>query len=268
VLLWVNCFHRIEPPELVYQIGDECTVRWLRDPSGVPAAVAAVRPQILSFDFDNPNAFGLERLRATKMDFPAIPILMLTEDHSEALAVWALRARVWDYLVKPVPDTTIQARVQALCAGIDPPGRRSPRRPIQIAAPEWVSAPAEGAPRPHYRAILRAKAYVEEHLGDDLDVMALARYCSMSYFHFSRTFKRVYGKTFTEFLHELRVQRAAELLRIPAMSVTRACYDAGFHSLPHFGRIFRRYMSVSPSEYQKSIEEAPLRSRSAGIPGA
>ena len=40
--------------------------------------------------------------------------VMITEEHSESLAVWALRARVWDYLVKPVDLSYLLSRVDVL----------------------------------------------------------------------------------------------------------------------------------------------------------
>ena len=50
--------------------------------------------------------------RASRDDHPALPILMLTDTHSEELAVWAMRTRVWNYLVKPVPLRELKSNLE------------------------------------------------------------------------------------------------------------------------------------------------------------
>ncbi|QVM87874.1 response regulator [Pseudomonas lalucatii] len=71
-------------------------------------------PLLACFEYDYPNLSGLKALRATKQAYPSLPILMLTLQHSEALAVWAFRTRVWDYLVKPVSEQELWRRIRQL----------------------------------------------------------------------------------------------------------------------------------------------------------
>lgn len=65
-------------------------------------------PVIACFEYDFPDIASLSVLSDIKEYFASVPIVMFTEQHSEALAVWALRARVWNYFVKPVtPDAVL-----------------------------------------------------------------------------------------------------------------------------------------------------------------
>lgn len=50
-------------------------------------------------------------MQRVKSEHPGLPMLMLTEYHSEAVAIWALRARVWDYIVKPVSVEEFSSRI-------------------------------------------------------------------------------------------------------------------------------------------------------------
>jgi AraC-like DNA-binding protein len=113
----------------------------------------------------------------------------------------------------------------------------------------------DDAPRPLFRARqlswyasridavrekLRAE-YEQPHLLKDL-----AREAGMSPFHFSRVFRELAGTPPHRYLREVRLARAAEMLRQGA-SVTRACFDCGFTNLSHFTRSFRRRFGVPPS---------------------
>jgi DNA-binding response OmpR family regulator len=79
-----------------------------------PLSVQRFAPQIVCWEFDDPHAGALRAMRDFKVANPSLPLLMLTTQHSEALAVWAFRARVWNYLVKPVAASELRANFNAL----------------------------------------------------------------------------------------------------------------------------------------------------------
>src|SRR5512146_1277705 len=62
---------------------------------------------VVCFIFDYPEMAGLKLIPETKSHWPSVPILMLTMQCSAELAVWALRARVFDLLVKPLTGQEI-----------------------------------------------------------------------------------------------------------------------------------------------------------------
>src|SRR5262249_17747008 len=71
---------------------------------------------------------------------------------------------------------------------------------------------------------------LEQHSAQPHSLTSLARTVHMSPFHFARVFRSLVGKPPHRYLLEVRLKRAAELLR-GGLSVTDACYDAGFNSL-------------------------------------
>jgi AraC family transcriptional regulator len=77
---------------------------------------------------------------------------------------------------------------------------------------------------------------------------SLARIVHMSPFHFARVFRSLVGKPPHRYLLEVRLKRAAELLR-GGLTVTDACYDSGFNNLSYFTRRFRRRFGKPPSEF-------------------
>jgi AraC-like DNA-binding protein len=59
------------------------------------------------------------------------------------------------------------------------------------------------------------------------------------------------GLTFTQFVDEIRFEKATDLLKDPRMSITDIAFDIGYSSLPHFTRAFRRFTGTSPREYRR-----------------
>ena len=55
----------------------------------------------------------------------------------------------------------------------------------------------------------------------------------MSYFHFSRTFKRVAGESFNDFVQQARVRKAGELLAHPNATITHVCFEVGFKEVSY-----------------------------------
>jgi AraC-like DNA-binding protein len=116
-----------------------------------------------------------------------------------------------------------------------------------------------------YKRIVQAKLFMDEHYGEELDLENIADEAYFSKFHFIRLFKTIYGRTPHQYLTRVRIDRAILLLQ-NGKSVTETCFAVGFDSLTSFAGLFRRYTSLSPSDYQQKhfqrqqlIKDAPLQ---------
>ncbi|HAX50535.1 MAG TPA: DNA-binding response regulator, partial [Lachnospiraceae bacterium] len=69
--------------------------------------------------------------------------------------------------------------------------------------------------------------------------------------YFSSLFKKETGTTFMEYLLEIRLNKAKELLKETNLSVAAICERVGYTDLKHFQKIFKREMEVSPNQYRK-----------------
>jgi transcriptional regulator GlxA family with amidase domain len=63
-------------------------------------------------------------------------------------------------------------------------------------------------------------------------------------------FKRATGMHFTEHLSRVRVERARNLLANPHLRVSEVAFEAGFQSLTHFNRVFKKILGQSPTKYR------------------
>ncbi len=220
----------------------------------VEKTISLNKPGIICFDFDCPFVQGLSLLRSIKQKFPSIPILMLTEHHSESLVLWALRSRVWDYFVKPVNDKSLASillQVEALGdVNVNRENRKLvlPRSLVQGCENDTSSENGRDKTK---NAIEKAIFYLNNNLSKKIIAKEVASHCGMSPFHFSRSFKQVCGVTFSDYLLERRITKAKELIYDHNVSITSVCYDVGFRDLSYFSRVFKRYHGMTPSEYRK-----------------
>jgi len=97
---------------------------------------------------------------------------------------------------------------------------------------------------------------LKEHLVEPLSLEEMGRRVGCSPFHLSRIFSQETGRTITAHLRELRLERAAELLRTGEGNVTEAAFAVGYNSLSHFTVAFRERFGCCPGLY-------PLHARPA-----
>jgi AraC-like DNA-binding protein len=97
-----------------------------------------------------------------------------------------------------------------------------------------------------------AMQYLEEHFTDpDLHNGLLSKQAHISEVYFRRLFKETYHTTPRQYILDLRLKRAKELLCGDVMSVSRVAELCGFAGVYHFCRVFRQEMGQTPSEYRR-----------------
>lgn len=88
--------------------------------------------------------------------------------------------------------------------------------------------------------------YVREHCSEDIDEKALARSYGISYSHFSRSFKRVTGITFKNYLNRTRISKAEQLLLLREGSVSEVATACGYNSISYFIKVYRSVKGKTP----------------------
>jgi AraC-like DNA-binding protein len=244
---------------VVYSDGGSAT----DDGARLQAAIDTHQPALLCFDFDFPLESQLQLMQTIKRRNPGLLVLMLTVDHSEALAVWSFRARVWNYLVKPVPEQEMRANLAVLLR-IASVGVRQ-RREVRLPGPAVAQIGKPNRAAMAYQAVMPAIRHVEKCYGETISAEQMAKLCGMSPFRFSREFRRATGNTFQDYVLRYRVNEACRLLRNdPDKPISAVGSAAGFSDSSYFARIFKRYMNVRPSDYMRERESR----RDAALVGA
>jgi AraC family transcriptional regulator len=105
---------------------------------------------------------------------------------------------------------------------------------------------------PTYR-LRQVLDYITAHLDQDLSLADLARTAGMSPHHFALLFRQRMGTSPHRHVVEQRIERAKRLLRDHTRSVLEVALASGFESQSHFGRVFRRVVGVTPSDYRAAL---------------
>lgn len=100
--------------------------------------------------------------------------------------------------------------------------------------------------------IFDALVYIEDHLDEKLDFVALAEQCYMSPGHFRSIFKDVTGLTPVEYLNRMRIVKSLEYLELEKCTIADAAAKVGIFDANYYSRLFKKIMGYSP-RYFKSI---------------
>ena len=103
--------------------------------------------------------------------------------------------------------------------------------------------------------INRALGYLYTHFSEDITVADAAAYVGYTPNYFNTCFSQQMGMPFGEYLRQMRLNYAENMLRSGITQVTEVAYESGFGSLSYFSRCFREKYGVSPKEYRKQIQE-------------
>ncbi|PZD94446.1 AraC family transcriptional regulator [Paenibacillus sambharensis] len=100
------------------------------------------------------------------------------------------------------------------------------------------------------RLVEQTIEYIQSHFAEDISLESCADLAGTSSYTLSRLFKQVTGVNFIDYVTELRINRAKELLRCTDMKVTEVAEAVGYQQR-YFNRIFKKQSGVTPTQYRE-----------------
>jgi ligand-binding sensor domain-containing protein/signal transduction histidine kinase/CheY-like chemotaxis protein len=262
--LQIALFHTLEPHYA------------LRLAANVADALAQARehlPDLIVCDRMLPDGDGLSVLDQLRhdQDTSHIPIVLLTamaDQHSQQQG-WQNLAD--DYITKPFDPQTLRLRIDSHLANrrrtrawalaqlaqltqfAGAPGEAAPTLAAPGTPEEAIPGPATNVPPlshvdAQYLARLESTVFSLLPQGG-CDLEAVAQRMGQSTRTLQRKLQALYGCGFSDYVAELQLRQAKALLREGA-SAKRAALEAGYSSPSYMGRVFRKRLGCTPSEYQ------------------
>lgn len=208
-------------------------------------------PDLVVSDVMMPEMNGFGLCRAIKQD-PAldfIPVILLTAKASSESKIEGLEEGADDYLTKPFNVRELEARVENLIA-------LRQRLKARYANTQNRSVLGQVSPTQasmrggEVGFIERVRAEIEARLSeDDFGVDALATAVGLGRTTLYARIGEAFGETPMDLIWQMRLERAASLLRQQRGSVSEVAYGVGFKSVAHFSNRFRSQYGLSPTTY-------------------
>ncbi len=110
----------------------------------------------------------------------------------------------------------------------------------------------------------KVRKYLAENYHRDISMDDAAKETNLSYHYFSKFFKDSMGKSFVEYLTELRVEKSRELLRDTNDSIKEICYKIGYSDPNYYCKIFKKVTGMTPTEYRENQQTGGVINSEAG----
>lgn len=101
--------------------------------------------------------------------------------------------------------------------------------------------------------------YLNNNYQYNISMQEVAEMCNMHYKQFSRFFKKITGKNFSEYLLDMRLNYAQKMLLKGEDSISEVASKCGFDYVSYFIRKFKEKYDVTPKEYQKMYKSIPQK---------
>ena len=198
-----------------------------------------------------PGMDGYQLCKAIKNDVNTshIPFIIVTANANDDGRMIGYEVGVDSYLTKPVNLQVLISRIASLLkkrneihAEFNMGAFLEPKKIVTTSIDENI--------------LSKAKAVVEDYMSDpELTVKVLCDELAMSNSMLYRKIKGILNLTPNEFIRNIRLRKAAQLLEDKSIQISEVAYRTGFSDLSYFGVCFKKQYGVTPSVFQKEKEE-------------
>lgn len=219
----------------------------LTAPDGKAALALAAKhiPDLVISDWLMPEMDGAELCFALKRDERTshVPVLLLTSRSSNQSQLSAFESGIDDYMTKPFNLAILETKARSLIQNRQRLREKWSRN--RLAQPSDV-----GLPPMEEQFIQKAVAVIETHLDDPhFDAEGLETALNLSRMQLYRKLKSITNASATEFIRQVRLQRAVQLLQSGHFNVSEVAYRVGFNDPAYFSRCFRKEFGKAPQEW-------------------
>ena len=103
------------------------------------------------------------------------------------------------------------------------------------------------------KIIKRSIEYIKNNFKGDLTLEIVADYACVSPYYFSKIFKKFTGTNYIDYLTDIRIEKAKEMLRDGRVAVKDVCFNVGYNDPNYFSRVFKKIVGLSPKEFKEGM---------------
>lgn len=202
-------------------------------------------PELLIIDINMPYLNGLETIEQVRRDYPEMKIIIVSGYDQFSYAQKALELGVFSYQLKPLDIACFKS---VLIAAIDSYEKRMVEIGLltKTGYEEALIAPKKD----------EVKDYLKNHYAQsDFSLSGMAEDFHVSASTMAKLIKQRTGMNFSDYLNQLRIDAAMNLLTETELSINEISVMVGYSSQHYFSRIFKKYKGGAPSAFRKKSGE-------------
>jgi AraC family transcriptional regulator len=105
----------------------------------------------------------------------------------------------------------------------------------------------------YFERINRVMVYINNHLGETLEMESLAEIGNYSVFHFHRIMRAYLGESLGAYIVRLRLETSVNLLRYTDLAIADVAFKVGYENPTSFNKAFKKRFGISPNEFRQNF---------------
>ena len=201
---------------------------------------------IVLMDIEMPSINGIEASKQILKAKPSCRIIFVTAYSIFSYAREAVTLGAIDYILKPVDKEDVLRAVTRAVSQLEA------ERQLKAVVPQVESLEDEEGTEKAALMMSKVKKYLEHsYMNYDLSLDSVSSLLHLNASYLSSIFKRYTGINFIDYITNLRISAAKELLVDPFKSVSEIASMVGYDSSSYFCRAFKKNTGFTPTEYRK-----------------
>ncbi len=202
---------------------------------------------IILMDIEMPGVSGIDAAKQIIAQNPKCKVIFVTAYSLFNYAHEAVKLGACDYILKPVKADDVGKAIRLAINQIDA------QRQLESLAESSKFAEHEENDEKTSALMRKVKKYLQHnYMMYDISLDSVSEILNINPSYFSAQFKRAFGINFVEYLTDLRINAAKELLQDPLRSTAEIAGMVGYDSANYFTRAFKKNVGMTPTEFRRA----------------
>ena len=208
------------------------------------------KPHIIVMDINMPNMDGLTASSAIKEKNPDIFIIILTGYDYFEYAQTAIRAKVDDYILKPISKSDIESVLKKIVNTVNQRNKKNEC--------DELCKNNDSANENYIKDMSDIEVLIKDYMSDNLfsSTLSLANMSDNIGFnsnYISGVFKQIYGVPFQDYVNRKRMEKAKLLLLSTSMKNYEIAEEIGIEDVNYFITKFKKLWGITPKQFRQGM---------------
>lgn len=200
-----------------------------------------LHPEIVFLDIEMPVMNGVEFIKQASIEFPDTIYIVVSGYDNFAFTKIAIKYNVLDYLLKPIVESELLDVLQRAVNQLDAKDIHTKNAAVcndKLTAAELAQ---------------EIKNYLDSHYAEEINLDFFSKKFFFSKEYLSRIYKNTYDVGIYEYVLNIRMSRAKELLEDPSLRIQDIAERLGYSNSNYFGKALKNYYGYAPTSSREKF---------------